>query len=122
MTIRKWGGWHSPFAIVILGLAPRIQQLQASRMQPDATIATYIMASGRNGTLYLGVPSDLRARVSQHKQGLTEGFSKKYGCKNLVWYEAEGDEALGQGLEARADRESNPEWLDLSEAFWDAGG
>jgi putative endonuclease len=46
-------------------------------MQPDTTIGTYILASGRNGTLYIGVTSDLRARISQHKQGLIDGFSKK---------------------------------------------
>ena len=102
-------------------------------MQPGATIATYIMASGRNGTLYLGVTSDLRARVSQHKQGLMEGFSKKYGCKNLVWYEAfdlltnaiRREKAMKHWVRAwklQLIEESNPEWLDLSEAFWDAGG
>jgi len=50
-------------------------------------IATYIMASRRNGTLYVGVTSDLWLRVWQHKNGRFEGFSKKYGCVYLVWYE-----------------------------------
>ena len=91
------------------------------------------MASGRNGTLYLGVTSDLRARVSQHKQGLMEGFSKRYGCKHLVWYEAFDllTNAIRRGKamkhwvrvwKLQLIEESNPEWLDLSEAFWDAGG
>jgi putative endonuclease len=56
-------------------------------MDPNATIATYIVASGRNGTLYIGVTSDLRARISQTKQGLFEGFSKTYRCKAPVWYQ-----------------------------------
>ena len=56
-------------------------------MRQGAVIATYIMASDRNGTLYLGVTSDLWRRVHQHKQGVV-GFSKTYGCKRLVWYES----------------------------------
>jgi putative endonuclease len=47
----------------------------------------YILASGRNGTLYVGVTSDLIKRVWQHREGLAEGFTKKYGTKDLVWYE-----------------------------------
>ncbi len=48
--------------------------------------AVYIMANRRNGTLYAGVTSDLAARVWQHKNG-TVGFTSRYGCKLLVWYE-----------------------------------
>ncbi len=47
----------------------------------------YLMASGLNGTLYVGVTSNLIQRVWQHKQGVVEGFTKKYGVKTLVWYE-----------------------------------
>ena len=47
----------------------------------------YILASKRNGTLYTGVTSDLAKRVYEHKNGLVEGFTKKYGVHNLVWYE-----------------------------------
>ena len=47
----------------------------------------YIMASERNGTLYTGVTSNLVQRVYQHRNGIIEGFSKKYLCKLLVWYE-----------------------------------
>ncbi len=48
---------------------------------------TYIMASQRNGTLYVGVTSDLARRVGEHKEGVYAGFTKKYGVKMLVWYE-----------------------------------
>jgi putative endonuclease len=48
----------------------------------------YIIASGRNGTLYLGVTSDLPKRAWEHRTGAAEGFTKKHGCKLLVWYEA----------------------------------
>ena len=51
----------------------------------------YIMASERNGTIYIGVTSDLAARVWQHRNGLVPGFTKKYSCKLLVWYEAHDD-------------------------------
>ncbi|MEI9891519.1 MAG: GIY-YIG nuclease family protein [Caulobacteraceae bacterium] len=57
-------------------------------VRPNPFIAVYIMASGRNGTLYTGVTSKLSLRVEQHKLGTFEGFSKTYGCKRLVWYEA----------------------------------
>ncbi len=45
------------------------------------------MASRRNGTLYTGVTSDLVQRVWQHKEGMVDGFTRKYHCKQLVWYE-----------------------------------
>ncbi|MCA0399496.1 MAG: GIY-YIG nuclease family protein [Proteobacteria bacterium] len=47
----------------------------------------YIMASKRNGTLYTGVTSNLAGRAYQHREGLIAGFTKRYGCKLLVWYE-----------------------------------
>jgi putative endonuclease len=53
--------------------------------------AVYIMASRRNGTLYTGVTSDLVKRVWQHRTGAVGGFTKRYGCKLLVWYEVGGD-------------------------------
>jgi putative endonuclease len=51
------------------------------------TPVVYIMASRRNGTLYTGVTSDLSRRAYEHREGLTPGFTKRYGCKLLVWYE-----------------------------------
>lgn len=51
----------------------------------------YIMASGKNGTIYVGVTSDLVKRVYEHREGLAAGFTKRYGCKLLVWYEAHDD-------------------------------
>lgn len=49
--------------------------------------AIYIMASRRNGTLYIGVTSDLPGRVSVHKQDLVDGFTKRYAVHSLVYYE-----------------------------------
>lgn len=89
-------------------------------MQP----AVYILASGINGTLYIGVTSNLVQRVYQHRMGLVDGFSKKYNVKMLVWYEQ------GDSMEAVIRREKalkkwsrqwkldlietqNPQWRDL---------
>jgi predicted GIY-YIG superfamily endonuclease len=49
--------------------------------------AVYIMASRRNGTLYVGVTSNLLQRVWLHRTGAARGFTLRYGCKMLVWYE-----------------------------------
>jgi putative endonuclease len=53
----------------------------------DAYIAVYIMASGTRGTLYIGVTSELNRRVFEHREKLGHGFTKRYGCNRLVWYE-----------------------------------
>ena len=84
----------------------------------------YIMASRRNGTIYIGVTSDVRGRVSDHKQGVADGFTKKYGVKQLVYYEmhATMDEAIARekqlknwkrAWKLRLIEEMNPEWIDL---------
>ena len=52
-------------------------------MQP----AVYIMANRRNGTLYIGVTSDLARRAYEHREGRVPGFTSRYGCKLLVWCE-----------------------------------
>ena len=57
------------------------------------------MASKRNGTIYLGVTSDLPKRAWEHRNGLIDGLMKKYDCHLLVWYEAYDD------LEAARQRE-----------------
>jgi putative endonuclease len=49
------------------------------------------MANGPNGTIYLGVTSDLGARAYQHRNGLIEGFTKKHNCTLLVWFEQHDD-------------------------------
>jgi predicted GIY-YIG superfamily endonuclease len=50
--------------------------------------AVYIVANKRNGTLYVGATSNLVKRIYEHKEGVIEGFTKKYGCKLLVFYES----------------------------------
>ena len=56
---------------------------RAREFQP----AVYIVANHKNGTLYTGVTSDLLQRAWQHREGSVNGFTKKHGCKRLVWYE-----------------------------------
>ncbi len=84
----------------------------------------YIMASRRNGTLYIGVTSDLVKRVYQHRNGLIEGFTRRYKCKYLAWYQAFDDleEARRRELQMKEWRRAwklreiealNPEWNDL---------
>ncbi len=97
----------------------------------DSWIAVYILASARNGTLYVGVTSMLPTRVQQHKLGTFEGFSKKYGCKTLVWYETHATmlEAIRREKQIKRWRRTwklalieaeNPQWRDLSEAWFEA--
>ena len=88
----------------------------------------YIMASGRNGTIYIGVTSDLLKRVWQHKGGFVPGFTRKYGCKLLVWYEAHEDlqDARLRELQIKKWKrlwklseieQLNPDWQDLYPAL-----
>jgi putative endonuclease len=53
--------------------------------------AVYILASKRNGTLYVGVTSDLIKRIWEHKQDIVEGFTRKYQVHNLVYFEQHED-------------------------------
>src|SRR5690606_13815333 len=66
-------------------LPPRYQPGRMSMrvMQP----CVYLLASRRNGTLYVGVTSNLVQRVWQHRNHLVEGFTKRYGVSRLVWFE-----------------------------------
>jgi putative endonuclease len=53
----------------------------------DAFIAVYMMSNRKQGTLYIGVTSDLLTRVAQHRAGNLAGFTQRYRLKHLVWYE-----------------------------------
>ncbi|MDO8593888.1 MAG: GIY-YIG nuclease family protein [bacterium] len=86
----------------------------------------YILASKRNGTLYIGVTSNLQNRVYQHKSGMVEGFTKKYGVHTLVWYECTEDieSAITREKQIKAWKrkwklelieKENPAWRDLYE-------
>lgn len=87
-------------------------------------IAVYLLASKRNGTLYIGVTSDLPNRIYLHREGKADGFTQRYGCKTLVWYERHDlmREAIHRETQLKRWRrtwkialieEHNPQWLDL---------
>ncbi|HMS30960.1 MAG TPA: GIY-YIG nuclease family protein [Candidatus Saccharibacteria bacterium] len=88
----------------------------------------YILANDRNGTIYIGVTSHLVRRITEHKQKVVEGFTKKYGVSKLVWYEIH--DTIESAIERekqmkkwkrlwklREIEEMNPEWRDLSDEF-----
>jgi putative endonuclease len=86
--------------------------------------AIYIVANHRNGTVYVGVTSNLSDRVHQHREGLTQGFASRYGCKTLVYYEFLEDmnSAIAREKQLKAGSRKtkltlietkNPEWKDL---------
>lgn len=84
----------------------------------------YMLASRRSGTLYVGVTRDLVRRVWEHKEGVVDGFTRRYGVKSLVWFESTGSVEAAIGREkqlknwkrewkiALIERE-NPQWRDL---------
>jgi putative endonuclease len=84
----------------------------------------YILASKRNGTLYVGMTNKLAERVGQHKNGTASKFTRKYGVKKLVYYEGHSgvEEAISREKELkkwnrqwkmRLVDQFNPEWKDL---------
>ena len=75
------------------------------------------MASGRNGTLYCGVTSNLVQRVWQHREEALPGFTKRYGCKMLVWYEMAETMEAAIGREKQIKGGSRAKKLALIEAF-----
>jgi putative endonuclease len=92
----------------------------------DKTFYVYMLASGRYGTLYLGVTSDLIKRVWQHREGFAEGFTKEHGVTKLVWFEAHTDAISAITREKQLKKwnrewkikliqQENPLWRDLYE-------
>jgi putative endonuclease len=95
----------------------------------DRTYYVYILASKRNGTLYIGVTNDLARRVEEHRVGAPGSFTTRYGVTRLVWFEAYGDveEAILRETRMKKWKRAwkievieamNPEWGDLIEAGW----
>jgi len=85
----------------------------------------YILASKKNGTLYIGVTKNLLRRIFEHQNGLVAGFTKKYNVKNLVWFEKHDLVASAIQREKSLKKysrqwkinlieEVNPEWKDLT--------
>jgi len=88
----------------------------------------YIMASRRNGTIYLGVTNNLAKRVWEHRNDVGSDFAGQYGCRHLVWYEAHDDIQAARHRELQMKKwkrawklkeieGANPEWDDLFETI-----
>ena len=88
----------------------------------------YIMASQRNGTLYVGVTNDLVRRVHEHRNNLVEGFTEQYSVHTLVWFDsgASIEEAIRREKQIKNWKRqwkielieaNNPEWKDLYEGL-----
>ena len=86
--------------------------------------AVYMMANHKGGTVYVGVTSDLVRRTHEHREGAADGFTSRYGCKRLVWYElhATMEHAIAREKQLKGGsrvkkvgliEEENPEWRDL---------
>ena len=86
--------------------------------------AVYMMANHKGGTIYVGVTSDVVQRAWQHREGQVEGFTKRYGCKCLVWFELHGtmDHAIAREKQIKGGSRAkkvalieaeNPDWRDL---------
>ncbi|MGA7979205.1 MAG: GIY-YIG nuclease family protein [Chromatiaceae bacterium] len=84
----------------------------------------YLLASRRNGTLYVGVTSDLIRRIYQHRNGMVDGFSKRYKVHRLVWYEVHDSMETAISREKQIKKwvrvaklqlieRGNPSWRDL---------
>jgi len=89
----------------------------------------YILTNQKHGTLYIGVTSELERRIYEHREGLTPGFSSRYGCARLVWYEEH--DSIGTAIQREKSLKRwyrqwkidlietmNPEWRDLYQDLW----
>jgi len=97
-------------------------------MTRDLDPVVYLLASRRNGTLYLGVTSNLIQRIAQHREGSIKGFTSDYGVKTLVWFEQHATmehAILREKLIKKWRRawkldlieKGNPDWRDLATDF-----
>lgn len=88
----------------------------------------YIVTNRSNGVLYTGVTSDLSRRIWEHREGLHPGFTRRYGCRRLVWYEPYDTitDAIAQekrikgwnrAWKVRLILDLNPDWSDLYETL-----
>jgi predicted GIY-YIG superfamily endonuclease len=106
--------------------APRNDGINREKRMKQPCV--YIVASKRHGTLYTGVTANLPRRAFEHREGLMKGFSAKYGCKILVWYELHETmiEAITREKQIKAGSRTkkialieglNPGWKDLYESL-----
>src|SRR5260370_14863661 len=101
--------------------------VRRNETKPMKQPCVYIVASRRHGTLYTGVTANLPRRAFEHREGLVKGFSAKYGCKVLVWYELHETmiesitrenqlTATSRATKSASLRGLNPHWSYLNES------
>ena len=99
-----------------------------SAIKRDFQPTVYIMASARNGTLYIGATSNLILRNAQHREGTLGGFTKKHGVKMLVWFEQHATmvhaitrekqlKKWNRGWKLKLIEQGNPSWCDRAAEF-----
>ena len=116
---------HNPVAA---GLNYRDLNRDSSPMRPERIYYIYILASGPSGTLYTGMINDLARRIYEHREGLVEGFTKRYGVKRPAYFETFATAADAIRRETRIKKYPrvwklnliagmNPDWRDLAETL-----
>jgi putative endonuclease len=120
------------FSVTTIIVIPGEDRARCARSEGREAMAkryfVYLLASKRNGTLYVGVTGDLANRTWQHKSDLIEGFTKRYGVHTLVWFEEHGDicdtidrekqiKGWNRAWKIRLIEKQNPDWNDLYEDF-----
>ena len=99
-----------------------------SMVTADSLIGCYMMANRMHGVIYIRVSSQLVTRVAQHREGVIDGFTKRYGLKRLVWYEfhdtitgaIQREKSLKRwprDWKANLIERTNPDWSDLFEGL-----
>jgi putative endonuclease len=97
-------------------------------MRDEKQPCVYLLASGRHGTLYIGVTSNIMQRVYQHRDNVLGGFTSRHAVKRLVWFEMHGDMDAAITREKQIKKwnrdwkiwlieEGNPDWADLAIGF-----
>lgn len=115
--------WHGVMAVPGLdpGIVPAVHAVHPARMRGGFV---YIMTNRPNGTLYTGVTNDISRRAFEHREGLIDGFTKRYGLTRLVLIESYDDIRVAiqrehnikhwpRAWKVRLILEQNPEWCDL---------
>ena len=125
--VHRYGAGTQGYGAAIFECArSRTNRMSYAPANPETIPCVYILASRKNGTLYIGVTSGLARRVWQHKNGLLKGFTKRYAVHRLVWFEThptmqgaiESEKQMKEwqrSWKIRLIEEMSRDWVDLYE-------
>ena len=113
---------------MVAGIPLRFSRM-TKRYKGMKTYYVYIMTNFTNTVLYTGITNDLKRRVYEHKNHITEGFTSKYNCTKLVWCETTGNvesaiikekqiKGWKRNFKENIINQFNPEWKDLSDSLF----